>query len=149
MSSQIETLFTTALDLQAPWEVINVELNTGKRRIDFEVGRGGKRATCPACVAEHRLIMTVSAAVGVSWASSSSRCQGLPLSRELPVCQAATQMRVASKRLWRLIRYCVELARAQDDMSGVRHIGVDETSVKRGHEYINSHPFSAIQGGPR
>ena len=50
--------------------------------------------------------------------------------------QAANHLRVASKRLWRRIRHYVQAARAKDDMSGVRHIGVDETSVKRGHEYI-------------
>ena len=37
MSVAIETLFTTALGLQAPWEVEKVELNTTRRRIDFEV----------------------------------------------------------------------------------------------------------------
>lgn len=34
------------------------------------------------------------------------------------------------------IRHCVQAARAKDDMSGVRHIGADETSVKRRHAYI-------------
>jgi hypothetical protein len=35
MKTQIEALFTSALGLQAPWQVAKVELNTGKRRIDF------------------------------------------------------------------------------------------------------------------
>lgn len=61
---------------------------------------------------------------------------GLSLCRELPVRQAANQMRVAAKRLWRRVRYYVEMARAKDNMSGVRYVGIDETSVKRGHEYI-------------
>ncbi|MEY5097953.1 MAG: hypothetical protein RJA36_672, partial [Pseudomonadota bacterium] len=33
MSLQVETLFTAALGLQAPWRVEKVELNTAKRRI--------------------------------------------------------------------------------------------------------------------
>jgi hypothetical protein len=37
INNQIETLFTTALGLQPPWHVAKVELNTGKRRIDFVV----------------------------------------------------------------------------------------------------------------
>lgn len=37
MGVDIESLFTAALGLQAPWAVEAVELNTSKRRIDFEV----------------------------------------------------------------------------------------------------------------
>ena len=78
----------------------------------------------------------------VPWAREGSgftllfEALGLSLCRELPVTQAANQMRVAPKRLWRRVRHYVEVARAKDDMSGVRHVGIDETSVKRGHQYI-------------
>jgi transposase len=78
----------------------------------------------------------------VPWAREGSgftllfEALGLSLCRELPVRQAANQMRVAPKRLWRRVRHYVEVARAKDDMSGVRHVGIDETSVKRGHQYI-------------
>ncbi len=44
---QVESLFTSALGLQAPWEVGKVELNTAKRRFDFEVVSTAKRLTCP------------------------------------------------------------------------------------------------------
>ena len=54
MSSPIEALFTTALGLQPPWYVAKVELNTAKRRIDFEVEHTGKRVPCPACGAVHQ-----------------------------------------------------------------------------------------------
>ena len=37
MSVGVETLFTSALGLVAPWEVAKVDLDTAKRRIDFEV----------------------------------------------------------------------------------------------------------------
>jgi hypothetical protein len=37
MSLQVESLFTAALGLQAPWKVAKVDLDTAKRRIDFEV----------------------------------------------------------------------------------------------------------------
>ena len=56
MNTQIEALFTTALGLQPPWHVAKVELDTAKRRIDFEVEHTGGRATCPACGSEHQLI---------------------------------------------------------------------------------------------
>lgn len=42
MNNQIEALFTTALGLQPPRHVAKVELNTGKRRIDFEVEHTGR-----------------------------------------------------------------------------------------------------------
>ena len=173
MNNQIEALFTTALGLQPPWHVAKVELNTAKRRIDFEVEHTGRRAACPACGFEHQLIHDrvrrswrhldffqfeawlhaevprvqcsgcgKTTQLPVPWAREGSgftllfEALGLSLCRELPVRQAANQMRVAPKRLWRRVRHYVEVARAKDDMSGVRHVGIDETSVKRGHQYI-------------
>lgn len=80
--------------------------------------------------------------VDVPWAREGSgftllfEALALSLCKELPVAQAASQLRVQGHRLWRRIRHYVELARARDDMSQVRHIGIDETSVKKGQNYI-------------
>jgi transposase len=80
--------------------------------------------------------------LAVPWAREGSgftllfEALSLSLCQEMPVRQAAKQMRVAPKRLWRRVRHYVEAARAQDKMAGVRYVGIDETSVKRGHEYI-------------
>jgi transposase len=80
--------------------------------------------------------------VEVPWAREGSgftllfEALALSLCKELPVAQAASQLRVQGHRLWRRIQHYVKLARAQDDMSQVRHIGIDETSVKKGHNYI-------------
>ncbi len=173
MSLQIETLFTAALGLQAPWHVTRVELDTGKQRIDFEVGHTGKRVACPACGIEHQMIHDrvrrswrhldffqfeawlhaevprvqctgcgKTTQLPVPWAREGSgftllfEALGLSLCRELPVRQAASQLRVAPKRLWRRIRHYIDAARARDDMAGVRHVGIDETSARRGHTYI-------------
>ena len=173
MNMQIESLFTTALGLQPPWHVAKVELDTGRRRIDFEVEHTSHRASCPACGSEQQLIHDrvrrswrhldffqfeawLHAAVPrvrcadcgkttqlpVPWAREGSgftllfEALSLSLCREMPVSQAANQLRVTPKRLWRRVRHYVDVARAQDDMSAVRHVGIDETSVKRGHEYI-------------
>lgn len=46
---EVEGLFTTALGLAEPWKVDKVELNTAKRRINFEVVNTGGRMACPAC----------------------------------------------------------------------------------------------------
>jgi transposase len=40
------------------------------------------------------------------------------------------------KRLWRRIEFYVEQARALEDFSGVRTVGIDETSLRRGQHYI-------------
>ncbi len=48
-STGVETLFTSALGLQSPWEVVKVELDTSRRRIDFNVLCNAKRLACPAC----------------------------------------------------------------------------------------------------
>ena len=47
MGVAIESLFTAALGLQAPWAVESVDLSTAKHRIDFEVRCEAKTLTCP------------------------------------------------------------------------------------------------------
>lgn len=54
MSVAIETMFSTALGLQAPWVVNEVEVNTVKHRIDFQVVCQAKRLACPVCGAEEQ-----------------------------------------------------------------------------------------------
>src|SRR5260370_37667421 len=40
-------------------------------------------------------------------------------------------------RLWRVIHHYVDAARASRDDSGVRAVGADEESVRRGHDYVS------------
>ena len=173
MTPPVETLFTAALGLQTPWVVREVDLNTSKHRIDFEVACDAKRLTCPACGAAeqgihdrvrrdwrhldffqfeawlHADVPRVkcgscgkTSQVVVPWAREGSgftllfEALALSLCRELPVAQAANLLRVAGKQLWTRINHYIKAARIRDDMSGVRKVGVDETSVKKGHEYI-------------
>ena len=49
MGMGIEALFTSALGLQAPWSVEKVELDTVRRRIDFELTCKATRLPCPHC----------------------------------------------------------------------------------------------------
>jgi len=49
VSVGVEALFTSALGLVAPWEVAKVDLDTAKRRIDFEVRCNAKLLSCPHC----------------------------------------------------------------------------------------------------
>ena len=80
--------------------------------------------------------------VNVPWARAGSgftllfEALALSLCQELPVAHAANHLRTSAKRLWRRIKHFVDQARELDDMSTVRLIGIDETSVKKGHQYI-------------
>jgi transposase len=169
----VEALFTSALGLAAPWEVAKVDLDTAKRRIDFEVRCNAKLLSCPHCERPaqrvhdrlrrswrhldffqfeawlHADVPRVSCTacgkttqVGVPWAREGSgftalfEALALSLCRELPVRQAAALLRCADKALWRRIEFYVAQARALDDMSTVRTIGIDETSLRRGQQYI-------------
>ncbi len=48
-STGVEALFTSVLGLQNPWEVAKVELDTCRRRIDFDVRCTARRLACPVC----------------------------------------------------------------------------------------------------
>ena len=52
MGVGIEALFTSALGLQAPWNVEKVELDTARQRIDFELTCKATRLPCPHCQTE-------------------------------------------------------------------------------------------------
>ena len=47
MGVGIESLFTSALGLSAPWSVDKVALDTTRRRIDFQLVCKAKRLACP------------------------------------------------------------------------------------------------------
>lgn len=49
MSVAVESLFTSALGLQAPWVVSKINLDTSRRRIDCELDCTAKKAACPHC----------------------------------------------------------------------------------------------------
>ncbi len=51
--------------------------------------------------------------------------------------QAARMIDEHDTRLWRVLQHYVEQARAEADFSQVTAIGVDETSRRRGHNYIS------------
>lgn len=60
----------------------------------------------------------------------------LALCRQLPVRQAASLLRCADKQLWRRIEFYVGQARALQSFAGVQIVGIDETSLRRGQNYI-------------
>ncbi|UTV80893.1 ISL3 family transposase [Acidithiobacillus sp. YTS05] len=57
--------------------------------------------------------------------------------REMPVLTVARLIRETDQRLWRVIEHYVARAREAAVLSEVHAIGVDETSSRRGHDYIS------------
>jgi transposase len=60
----------------------------------------------------------------------------LLIESEMPVKKAAKLMGVYDNRLWRAFSYWVTKAFKADDQRGISSIGIDETSTKKGHNYI-------------
>jgi transposase len=61
----------------------------------------------------------------------------MAMAREMPVLKIAQLIGETDHRLWRVIEHYVTKAREAVDMSEVHAIGVDETSSRRGHDYIS------------
>jgi transposase len=78
----------------------------------------------------------------VPWAREGSgftllfEALALTMCTGLPVRQTAQMLRVRDKQLWRRIEHYLSQARAKKDMSEVRLVDIDETSLKRGQDYI-------------
>jgi transposase len=60
----------------------------------------------------------------------------LLIESEMPVCKAAENLAITAPRLWRVFDYRIEKAVSCDSLSATKRIGTDETSRKKGHEYI-------------
>ncbi len=80
--------------------------------------------------------------LSVPWARPGSgftaafEALALALCRDLPVRQAAGLLRCTDKQLWRRIEHYVNEARALEDFADVELIGIDETNIRRGQNYI-------------
>lgn len=61
----------------------------------------------------------------------------LLLMREMPMSKVAEVVGETDTRLWRMLFRQVDAAYAQADFSNVCCVGVDEMSVRKGHEYIS------------
>jgi len=81
--------------------------------------------------------------VQVPWARAGSgftllfEALVMALVREMPVKAAAAILGEHDTRIWRVIDHYVQSTRAQSDYSEVRRVGMDETSARRGQDYIS------------
>ena len=81
--------------------------------------------------------------VTVPWARAGSgftllfEALTMMLAKEMPTAALSRLVDEHDTRLWRTIHHYVDEARQEADHSDVRHVGVDETASKRGHNYIS------------
>lgn len=81
--------------------------------------------------------------VQVPWAREGSgftllfEALAMLLMREMPVKAASRILSEHDTRLWRVLLHYVEAARRREDFSTVRQVGIDETSHRRGHDYVS------------
>ena len=59
------------------------------------------------------------------------------LAKAMPVKTVADFVNEHDTRLWRILYHYVDKARKTADHSQVRHVGMDETSRRRGHNYVS------------
>jgi transposase len=81
--------------------------------------------------------------VAVPWARPGSgftmlfEALVLTLAKAMPMSKVAEHMRVHDTQLWRIVTHHVDAARAKEDFSAVRRVGMDETSARKGQDYIS------------
>jgi len=81
--------------------------------------------------------------VEVPWARSGSgftllfEALIMLMAKAMPVKSIADIVKEHDTRLWRVLDHYVDAARQEADFSAVTDVGVDETSSKRGHNYVS------------
>jgi transposase len=94
------------------------------------------RVRCDACGTTRQ--------VEVPWARTGSgftllfEMLVLAMARDMPVAAVARLVGEHDTRIWRIVRGWVDRAREVRDDSGVRRVGVDEKSRRRGHRYVTT-----------
>jgi transposase len=81
--------------------------------------------------------------VSVSWARPGSgftmlfEALALTFAAAMPVSKVAEMTREHDTRIWRVLEHHVHAARDQQDFSGVCKVGMDETSARKGQDYVS------------
>jgi transposase len=81
--------------------------------------------------------------VSVSWARPGSgftmlfEALALTFAAAMPVSKVAQMTREHDTRIWRVLEHHVRAARDCEDFSGVRKVGMDETSARKGQDYVS------------
>jgi transposase len=81
--------------------------------------------------------------VSVSWARPGSgftmlfEALALTFAKVMPVAKVAELTREHDTRIWRVLEHHVGAARDQEDFSAVTKVGMDETSARKGQDYVS------------
>jgi transposase len=81
--------------------------------------------------------------VAVPWARPGSgftllmEVAMLTFAKQMPIAPLAKMARVHDTRIWRVLEHHVTTTRASMDFSGVTKVGMDETSARRGQDYVS------------
>ena len=57
--------------------------------------------------------------------------------REMPVATLAGLVGESDMRIWRIVHHYVDRAVEAQNLEGVERVGIDETSSRRGHDYVS------------
>lgn len=60
----------------------------------------------------------------------------LLIESEMPVSKAAKLVKVYPQRLWNIFNYWISIAHSEDKIENLENVGFDETSTKKGHNYV-------------
>jgi transposase len=60
----------------------------------------------------------------------------LQLAKVMPVHQISQMVGTYDNKIWNMLSIYTEMSRAKLDFSDVKKIGIDETSSRRGHDYV-------------
>lgn len=93
------------------------------------------RIECPKCGV--RLINHIPWARRDSGFTLLFEAMVMTLVKSMPVKTVASYIGEYDTRIWRIVHHYVDQGREQIDHSNVKHVGVDETSSKRGHNYVS------------
>ena len=109
------------------------------RHMDFFQHKAFLHARLPrVCCPEHGVRQ-----VSVSWARPGSGFSMLfealvcSFAAAMPVAQVAAMTREHDTRIWRVLEHHVTAARDQQDFSAVTKVGMDETSARKGQDYVS------------
>jgi transposase len=167
-------LFSAALGLDEPWEVVDVQFDAERRRLDLRIDfRKGARFPCAECGTagckvhdteshtwrhlnffQHEAYLTARVPrvicpehgvkqVQVPWARERSdftllfEALVMALAREMPVKAIAGLVGEHDTKIWRIVHHYVDLAVEAQDLSGMERLGVDDTSFRRGQDYVS------------
>jgi transposase len=92
------------------------------------------RVACP----EHKVRL-----VAVPWARERSgftllfEALVMAMVREMPVATLAGLVGETDMRIWRIVHHYVDEAVEAQNLEGVQRVAIDETSSRRGHEYVS------------